>query len=210
MMAMLRAEFIKAQEYMRKREKADPEKTPDRDLGLEMIGRVLKGEIPLMITANRAQDIAGTLRLAKEFNIRVWLDSASEGYLLIDEIKAAGVPVIVHPTMVRAFADFENMSFETAAKLHKAGIPVALQSGTRATCPRPRRARGRVGGGHGLTRALATITIDALKILGIDNRVGSLAVGKDGDVALRRRPFSTRRTASVWSSTATSSVKTSQ
>lgn len=188
MMAMLREELIKAQEYQRKREKADPEKTPDRDLGLDMMYRVLKGEIPLMVTANRAQDIASTLRLAKEFNIRVWLDSASEGYLLTDEIKQAGVPVIVHPSMVRAFADFENMSFETAAKLRKAGIPVALQSGYESYVPKTRVVLFEAGwaAANGLTfdEALATITIDAAKILGIDNRVGSLAVGKDGDVAL--------------------------
>ncbi len=188
MMAMLREELVKAQEYQRKRQIADPEKTPDRDLGLDMMVRVLKGEIPMMITANRAQDIASVLRLAKEFGIRVWLDSAAEAYLLIDEIKQAGVPVIIHPPMVRAFADFENMSFETASKLHKAGVPVAMQSGYESYVPKTRvvlfEAAWAAANGLTFDEALATITIDAAKILGIDSRVGSLAIGKDGDVAL--------------------------
>src|SRR5262249_48982036 len=96
------------------------EKTPDtpsRDLRMEALGRVLSGDLPLLITTQRAQDIASALRLAKEFDIKIWLDGASEAYLLIDEIKAAGVPVLVHPSMARAFGEHENQSFETAAKL---------------------------------------------------------------------------------------------
>ncbi len=188
MMAMLRAELIKAQEYMRKREKAEDDKKPDRDLGLETMVRVLKGEVPLMVTANRAQDIASTLRLAKEFGIRLWLDSAAEAYLLTDEIKDAGVPVIVHATMVRAFQEFENMSFGTAATLRKAGITVALQSGYEDYVPKTRvvlfEAAWAAANGLSFDEALATITIDAAKILGIDGRVGSLSVGKDADLAL--------------------------
>jgi imidazolonepropionase-like amidohydrolase len=191
-MAMLRAELIKAREYQEKHrraaaagDKADP---PARDLRLEALSRVLKGEQPLMITAQRAQDIASALRLAKEFQINIWLDGACEAYLLIDEIKAAGVPVIVHPTMTRAFGDHENLSFETASKLVAAGIPVALQSGYEAYVPKTRVVlfEAAVAAANGLTfeQALRAITLDAAKILGIAERVGSLEVGKDGDIAL--------------------------
>src|SRR5262249_48892113 len=128
------------------------------------------------------------LRVADEFKIKIWLDGASEACLLVDEIKAAGVPVIVHPTMARAIGDRENLSFETAAKLVAAGVPVALQSGYEAYVPKTRvvLCEGAVAAANGLKfeQALRTITIDAAKILGIDNRVGSLEVGKDGDVAL--------------------------
>ena len=97
--AMLRGELVKAQEYLRKRSLADEAKRPDRDLRLEALSRVLAGEWPLLVTADRAVDIAAALRIAEEFGIRLVLDSAAEAYLLVDRIKAAGVPVILHPTM---------------------------------------------------------------------------------------------------------------
>lgn len=188
MMAMLRAEFVKAQEYKAKQEKAAEDKKPDRNLATETLVRVLNREIPLMITANRAQDISSALRLAKEFNIRIWLDGAAESYLLLTDIKAAGVPVILHPTLERAFGDYRNMSFETAGKLHAAGIPVAMQSGYESYVPKTRvvlyEAAWAAANGLSRDEALAMVTIDAAKILGIDNRVGSLAVGKDADLAL--------------------------
>ena len=188
MMAMLRAEFLKAQEYRRKSGAEDVEKRPARDLRLETLSRVLAGELALMVTANRAQDIASVLRLAEEFKIRIWLDGAAEAYLLTDAIKAAGVPVIVHPTMQRAVGETENLSFETAATLRTAGIPIAFQSGYESYVPKTRVVlfEAAVAAANGLTfdQALAGITIDAARLLGIDKRVGSLDVGKDGDVAL--------------------------
>ena len=191
MMSMLRTELIKAQEYQRKihTAAADEEKdAPARDLRRETLAKVLSRELPLMITAHRAQDISNALRLAKEFNFTLWLDGAAEAYLLTDEIKSANVPVLVHPTMARPTGDLENMSFETASKLIKAGVPVALQSGYEAYVPKTRvvlyEAAWAAANGLTFEQALGTITIDAAKILGIDDQVGSLAVGKDGDVAL--------------------------
>jgi len=188
MMAMLRAEFVKAQDYVKKRETAEADKKPDRNLGLEVLARVLNRELPLMVTANRAQDITSTLRLAKEFNIKLILDGAAESYLLLDEIKAAGIPVIVHPSMQRAWGELENLSFETASKLRQAGIPVALQSGYESYVPKTRVVlfEAALAAANGLTfdQALATITIDAARILGIDARVGSVEAGKDADLAL--------------------------
>jgi len=188
MMAMLRAEFVKAQEYVKKRETAEVDKKPDRNLGLEVLVRVLNRELPLMVTANRAQDITSTLRLTKEFNIKLILDGAAESYLLLDEIKVAGTPVIVHPSMQRAYGEMENLSFETASKLRQAGIPVALQSGYESYVPKTRVVllEAALVAANGLTfdQALATITIDAAKILGVDGRVGSVEPGKDGDLAL--------------------------
>lgn len=188
MVAMLRAEFIKAQEYLEKLEKAKDDQPPARDLKLEMLGRVLKREIPLMVTANRAQDIAGALRLAEEFNIRLWLDSAAEAYLLTEQIKAANVPVIIHPTMRRAFGETENLSFETAAKLREARIPIAMQSGYEGYVPKTRivlfEAGVAVANGLPHSDALASITIEAARLLGVADRIGSITVGKDGDLAL--------------------------
>ncbi|MFM9024325.1 MAG: amidohydrolase family protein [Planctomycetaceae bacterium] len=187
--AMLRGELVKARDYVRRRGLADPEKKVDRDLRREVFVDVLDGKLPLLVTVNRAADIDAALRVAAEFGVRIVLDSAAEAYLATDRIKAAGAPVIVHPTMRRAGqGETENLGFETAATLRAAGIPVALQSGYESYVPKTRVAlfEAAVAAANGLSteEALAAITIDAAKILGVDDRVGSLAPGKDGDVAV--------------------------
>jgi imidazolonepropionase-like amidohydrolase len=186
--AMLRAELVKAQEYVRKRSLADESKRPDTDLRLEALAGVLAGKVPLLVTADRAHDIASALRIAEEFKLRLVLDSGAEAYLLVDRIKAAGVPVVVHPTMRRSGGETENLSFETAATLTQAGIPIALQSGYESYVPKTRVVLFEAGlaaaNGLPFEKALAAITIDAAKIIGIADRIGSLEVGKDGDVAI--------------------------
>ena len=188
MVALLRTELIKAQEYDRKRETAAEDKKPARDLRLEALARVLKREVPLLVTVHRSQDIMSALRVAKEFNIRLVLDGAAEAFLLLDQIKEAGVPVIVHPTMARSGGETENLSMETAAKLKKAGIPFAFQSGFESYVPKTRVVlyEAGVAAANGLTfdEALAAATLDAARLLGISDRVGSLEPGKDGDVVL--------------------------
>lgn len=213
MVAMLRSELIRAREYLAQQqpnvskdgvkdavkgaatdaEAAQPPAAADatapaRDLRLETLAAVLEGKLPLMITADRAQDISSALRLASEFKFRLWLDSAAEAYLLIPELQAAKVPVLLHSTMARAVGDRENLSLETAGKLRQAGILLGIQSGYEPYVPKTRVVlwEAALAAAHGLTReqALAAITIDAAKILGIDRRVGSLEVGKDADVAL--------------------------
>jgi imidazolonepropionase-like amidohydrolase len=188
MVAMLRGELIAAQEYLKKLEAPEKGKEPARSLKLEMLGKVLKGEMPLLVTAQRARDILSALRVAEEFKIKLVLDGAAEGYLVLNEIKRAGVPVIVHPTMARSNGETENLSFETPSKLQQAGIPVALQSGFEGYVPKTRVLlfEAAVAAAHGMGQeaALAASTIEAAKILGLEKRLGSLEVGKDGDLAL--------------------------
>jgi imidazolonepropionase-like amidohydrolase len=159
-----------------------------RDLRREAMARVIRRETPLLVTAHRAHDILSALRLAQEFNIRIVLDGVAEGYLVAEEIKRAGVPVIVHPTMYRATGETENLSMETAATLRRAGILVALQSGFESYVPKTRVVlfEAALAAANGLRReeALALITIDAARLLGIANRVGSIEVGKDADLVL--------------------------
>jgi len=116
------------------------------------------------------------------------LDGCAECDLVIDEIKASGYPVIIHPTMQRASGETENISFETAAHLQAKGIPFALQSGFEGYVPKTRVLLFEAGfaAANGLTfdQALASVTINAAKLIGVANRVGSLEAGKDGDVAL--------------------------
>lgn len=186
--AMLRAELIKAGEYRRKGALADLTKRPDRDLRLETLVAALDGELPLLVTVQRHQDIDAALRLADEFDLEIVLDGAAESYLLTDRIKAAGVPVVVHPAMTRAVGETENLSMGTAGKLADAGIPIALGSGFEGYVPKTRVVlfEAAVAAAHGLgfDRALAAITRDAARLLGIADRVGTLEPGKDGDLAL--------------------------
>lgn len=202
MMAMLRAELIKAGEYRDAQhqdddEAADDEEAEDeeerssgrgRNLRMEALVRVLDGELPLLVTVHRAQDIASALRLADEFGIRLLLDGVAEAYLMLDEIKASGFPVLIHPSMARMTGELENASFETVAKLQEADIPVAMQSGYEAYVPKTRVVlfEAAIAAANGLSfdDALALVTRDAAAILGIDDRVGSLQPGMDADLAL--------------------------
>lgn len=179
--AMLRAELIKAQENAAKKE-------PPKDLKSEIMMRVIKGEVRLLITAHKDQDIITALRIAKEFTLKIVLDGASEAQLVLNEIKASGFPVIVHPTMARAGGDTASLSMETASKLKAAGIPIALQSGYEGYVPKTRILlfEAAMAAANGLSQrdVLASITIDAAKLLGLDSRIGSIAAGKDADIAL--------------------------
>jgi imidazolonepropionase-like amidohydrolase len=192
--AMLRAEFVKARAYAEKMASADDNANddkngkPTRDLRMEALSAVLNREIPLLVTVHRHNDIMTALRLQQEFGFRLILDGAAESYLVLDEIKNASVPVLVHPAMARAFGVSENMSFTTPASLAAAGIPFAFQSGFEAYVPKTRVVlfEAAIALQHGLSfdQTLAGLTIEAAKILGIEDRVGSLEVGKDGDLAL--------------------------
>jgi len=206
-MAMLRSLFIEAQEYQNKlkakaepkpaaakdkeKEKEDKDKESEpiaRNLRLEPIVDILTGKKTLLITADRAQDIASAIRLAEEFNFKIWLDSAADAHLMIPQIKAAGISVLLHPSMARASGEKENQSFQTASKLQAAGIPFAIQGGFEAYVPKVRVVlfEAAIAASHGLSfdAAIESITISPARILGIQDRVGSLEVGKDADIAL--------------------------
>ena len=186
--AMLRTELIKAQEYAKKRDGKDEAKRPGRDLRLEALLRGLDGSQPFLVTVNRQQDIISALRLAREFKLHLVLDGCADAPLVLEEIKASGFPVIIHPTMQRTYEDMENLSVETAGKLHAAGIPLALQSSYESYVPKTRvilfEAAVAAANGLGFEPALASITLDAAKLLGIADRTGSLEKGKDADLAL--------------------------
>ncbi|RIJ43247.1 amidohydrolase [Pontibacter oryzae] len=187
-MAMLRAELQAAQAYTKKMGNSDASKRPERNLKMEYLSGAMNGKYKSLITANHSQDIMAALRLAKEFNLDLVLDGAAESYMLLDEIKAASVPVVLHPTMARSHGDNRNMSFETASVLAKTGIPVAIKSGFEQYVPRARvllfEASVAVANGMDTEQALAAITTTPAKIIGLDKRVGSLEKNKDADLVL--------------------------
>jgi imidazolonepropionase-like amidohydrolase len=183
--AMLREQLQKAREYAAKRQR---EPNTPVDLGLDVLAKVLAGEVPLLVTAHRAHDLSAALRVGAEFGIKIVLDGAAEAYLLLPEIAAAKVPVLPHPAMARTGGELKNGTMELAKLLLDAKIPFALQSGYESYVPKTRVVlfEAGVAVGHGLPgeAALRALTIDAARLLGIEARVGSLAVGMDADLAL--------------------------
>lgn len=183
--AMLREKLVAARQYAERREDTDDAEV---DLGLEVLARLLEGEVPALITAHKAHDIQAALRLQDEFGFDLILDGAAEAFLLTEEIRAAGVPVLLHPTMIRPSGGAESAAFTTAATLHAAGIPVAIQSGFEPYVPKTRIVlyEAAVAAAHGLPRsaALASITRVPAEILGLDDRIGTIEPGKSADLAL--------------------------
>ena len=149
----------------------------------------LDGKVPVVFSAHRVDDLDTALRLAKEFKLQAQLDLAAEAYLMADRIAEAKVPVIVHPTMQRP-AEMEtfNAHLCNAAVLADHKIPLAVGTGFESYVPKTRVVRHEAGmamvNGLGFERALSAITLDAAKILGIDDRFGSLEPGKVADLVL--------------------------
>lgn len=189
-LAMLREALIGADEYRKKIADAagDATKLPARDLRKEALVDVLEKRAPLLVTAQRHREILSAIRLANEFGFDLVLDGAAEAHACLDEIKAAKIPVICHPTMARFEGEMRNGSRTTPKKLLDAGIPFALQSGYEGYVPKTRVVLYEAGVaaayGLGFDAALRSVTLDAAKILKIDARVGSIEVAKDADLAL--------------------------
>ncbi len=155
---------------------------------MEMLGKMLKGEIKALIYANKAVEIISAIRLAKEFDLKLVIEGAAEAYRLIDEIKHSKAEVIVHASMARPFGDMENMTLENAAILTKAGIPVSIESGFEGYVPKTRvvlyEAAVAAANEMPYEEALKAITINPARLLGLEKRIGSIEKGKDADLVL--------------------------
>lgn len=195
--ATLRETLFKTIEYMSKKEKAAAknEDGPDYNLKYESLIPVLKGEIPLKAHAHRADDIYTAIRIAKEFNLKLTLDHVTEGYLMLDELKKEKYPCIVGPNLtMRSKIELKNLSFENAGKLSKNGILVALMTDHPVIPIQYLILCAALSVKEGMEEyeALKAITINPAKILGIDNRVGSIEKGKDADIVIiNGHPFDT-------------------
>lgn len=186
--AMIRTELFKAQAHLKKQSDKDSSKRPAADLKMDMLVKLLKGEIKALITANSSVDIMSAIRLAKEFNLKLVLNGAAEAYRLIPEIKNANAEIILHATMARNGGDMVNMTMESAAILTKAGIPVSIETGFEGYVPKTRillfEAAQAMVFGLSFDEALRSITLNPARLLGIADRVGSLEIGKDADMVL--------------------------
>lgn len=191
--AILRKALLDAQEYGKKIEEGeqDPAKRPSRDLGKEALLAVIKRELPMKIHAHRADDILTAIRIAKEFNIRFTLEHCTEGYLIPAQIKRAieeqGVGIIVGPLLSeRSKIELRNLSFKAPKVLYDNGIEFAIMTDHPVIPEQYLTVCAALAVREGLPEevALRAITIQAARITGIDDRVGSLEVGKDADIAV--------------------------
>jgi imidazolonepropionase-like amidohydrolase len=155
-------------------------------LDLEALIPVVRGELPLVVNANRASDIEAALRLAKELGLKLILSSVNEGWMVADQIAAAKVPVLVSP-LDNLPGSFENLgaTLENAARLHKAGVTVAFMSGDAHNARNIKQGAGNaVAYGMPWDAALAAMTSVPARIWGISDRYGTLEPGKDADVVI--------------------------
>ncbi len=182
--AMLREELFRAQEYRRKR-KENPEQ--EKDFRYECWLPVLEGSIPLKAHVHRADDILTAIRIAKEFHLSMTLDHCSEGHIIAEEIKKSGFPAIVGPDMAsRNKIEVQNMAFKTVGILNREGVCTAITTDHPVSMIQflPICAGLAVKSGLPPQEGLRSITINAAKICGVSDRVGSLEPGKDGDVVI--------------------------
>jgi len=156
---------------------------------LEALVPLVEGREPLLIEVNRASDIHNILAVAREQGIRVILSGAAEAWRVADEIAAAHVPVIVNADQNEA-ATFEDLdaTYENAAILQRAGVLVAYEPSVARIMfliRTPRFVAGRTVR-YGMSRhdALAAITINPARIFGLDDRFGSIEVGKEADLVV--------------------------
>ncbi|MBS5130377.1 MAG: amidohydrolase [Lachnospiraceae bacterium] len=185
----LRETLKRARDYMERKELAgdDISKCPVYDPKLEALIPVLKKEIPLKAHAHRADDIFSAIRVAKECDVRLTLEHVTDGSLIAEELAEENYPVAVGPTFGHATKlELINKSFETPGILAKAGCQVSIITDSPvipqqylALC-----AGFAVQSGMDEFDALKAITINPARHIGVNDRVGSLEVGKDADIVI--------------------------
>jgi imidazolonepropionase-like amidohydrolase len=187
--ALTQAKAYQAKWDQWKKDGSDLSKQPAIEPKTAALADVVSGKTAAIFNAYRADDIDTAIRLGTEFHLKYMLASVAEGYLIREKIKQAGVPCLVGAVM-QPFESLEtaNATYENAALLQQAGIPIAIMTGYEAYVPKSRvllfEAAVAAANGLGMESALRAITISPAKILGIDDRVGSLSKGKDADAVV--------------------------
>ncbi|MGK0220261.1 MAG: imidazolonepropionase-like amidohydrolase, partial [Planctomycetota bacterium] len=187
--ALVRERFVAAQNYRDKilRAAGDESKMPDRDLAMEALIEVISGERVVHFHTHRHDDILTVLRLSKEFGFQVVLHHVSEGWMVAQEIAAAGVPCsIIVIDSPGGKLEAVNVDFRTGGVLEEAGVSVSFHTDDYITDSRLFLRSPALAVRAGMSRevALAAVTLEAAKQLDLDDRIGSLEVGKDADLAI--------------------------
>ena len=190
--AVIRGALVEALNYLGRieAEERKPEadrKYVDRDLRLEALGRVLRREIPWRQHCHRADDIATAMRIAQEFGYDLVIDHGTEAHLLADIIADRNIPVIIGPLFTsRSKVELRNRSLANPGRLAQAGVMIAI------TTDHPvvpinflvHQASLAVKEGLDSQTALRALTINPARIIGVDDRLGSIEPGKDADLVV--------------------------
>ena len=187
--ARLREMLFKAREYERKIVAAgdDESKLPPFDMKLEALRPVIRGELPLKAHAHATEDIVTAIRIAKEFGVKLTLEHVTEGHMIAEELAKEGYPCAVGPSLTDASKwELRNKSWTTPGVLARAGLQVSIITDADVIPQQylPLCAGLAVKSGMDPFDALQAITINPAKHAGIEDRVGSLEVGKDADIVL--------------------------
>jgi len=208
LVAMLRQKFIEAEEYAaewtkfeteldeyaenmnlpankRKKDLREPE-PPERDLGLEIMVEALNGEIPVVASAKRKDDILTAIRFSEEFGLDLILLYATDAYKVADILEKKNIPVLIGPITTQP-SRMENLGaiYENAAILSRAGVRIAIITGSSHDV-RDLRFQAGIAAQYGLSvsEALKAITVYPAQILKVDNELGSIEPGKIANLAI--------------------------
>ena len=182
--ALLRELLFKTRRYLSDKKEG---KNPAFDMKLEAMIPVIKGELPLKAHAHRADDILTAIRVAREFGVRITLDHCTDGAVIADELAEEGLPAFIGPSLgSKTKIELKNKSFTTPAALHQAGVPISIITDAPVIPLHhlPMCAGLAVNAGLDEEAAWRAITVNPATQTGIGDRVGSLEVGKDGDVVI--------------------------
>lgn len=182
--ALLRETLFKTKRYMEDKEAG---KNPPFDMKLEAMEPVLRGEMPLKCHAHRCDDILTAIRIAKEFGVGLTLDHCTDGEVIAEELAKEGYPAFVGPTMGgKSKVELQHKSFTTPKALHDAGVKISIITDAPVIPLQflPMCAGLAVNAGLPVEEAWKAITINPAESVGIADRVGSLEVGKDGDLVI--------------------------
>ena len=182
--ALLRELLFKAKNYSQAK---DEGKNPPFDMKLEAMIPVIKGQIPLKAHAHRADDIFTSIRIAKEFGVKLTLDHCTAGSLIADALAKEGYSAFVGPSLGgKSKIELSHKSFTTPGVLHKAGVHVSIITDAPVIPLQhlPLCAGLAASSGLEMEEAWRAVTINPAEALGISHRVGSLEPGKDADIVI--------------------------
>jgi len=185
--ALVREAFVAAEAYREKRATVDPDKRPDRDLGMEALLEVLDGTRIVHHHTHRHDDVLTVLRLQKEFGFRVVLHHVSEGWKVADEIAAAGVgSSLIVVDSPGGKLEARDLLLKTGAVMERAGAKIAFHTDDWITDSRLflRTAALAVRAGMSRDGALGALTLAPAEMIDLGDRIGSLDPGKDADFVL--------------------------
>ncbi|HCZ07387.1 MAG TPA: amidohydrolase [Thermotogae bacterium] len=193
--AIIRAYFTKVKNYMAKKEAAEKEGKPfaEMDIAMEVGELVLRKKIPARIHAHRKDDILTAIRLSEEFGFDLVIEHATEGYLIADYIRSKGVPLVIGPLLsFRSKVELKNLSYESVRILNEKGVLAALMCDHPVIHLEHTNVQAAVAMRYGAKEAdiLRMLTINPARILGLDDRIGSIEAGKDADLVVwNKHPF---------------------